>query len=318
VRSEPPRRAAAAPRRRRTPLLLLVAVLLVTLAWPPARAAAVADGTAGAVGAAGAPAVAEGRAGDEGYTFGVFPYLPPLSIDRIFAPIVGGISREIGRPVHLRTKPSFEAFTAELSVAGYDLAFMHPFLYVEEAAGYGYVPLVRIDEPLRVLFLARTDARLAELRDIAGRTLALPGPLSAVSEMTRLALVELGLRPGTDVQLQHHQTKLACVQAVVLGAAAACGLPSFALAQIEVGKRQGFRVFDERSVPVGLLVAASPRLPEAERRRLAAAAVAWSATPEGRAVMAEEGWPGFAPGVDQDFEPVRAMIARSHHLAFQR
>jgi phosphonate transport system substrate-binding protein len=248
----------------------------------------------------------------------VFPYLPPLAIDRIFAPIVGGLSREIGHPIHLRTKPSFEAFAGELSVAGYDLAFMHPFLYVTAAAGYGYLPLVRVDEPLRAVFLTRAGSPLAGLRDLPGHTLALPSPLSAVSELTRLALVELGLRPGMDVQIQHQQTKLACVQAVVLGSADACGLPSFALAQIEVGRRQGFRVFDERSLPVGLVIAISPRLGDAERRTLAAAAVRWSATPGGRAVMAEEGWPGFAVARDRDFDPVRALIARSNKLALQR
>ena len=60
-----------------------------------------------------------GPAGIGGYVLAVFPYLPPSSLDRRFAPIVSALRERIGQPVHLRTKSDLEAFAVEVApVAG--------------------------------------------------------------------------------------------------------------------------------------------------------------------------------------------------------
>ena len=66
-----------------------------------------------------------------GYRFGVFPYLPALTIDRIFGPIAASFATALGRPVYLKTKSTFEKFAGELEQATYDIIFVHPFFYVE-------------------------------------------------------------------------------------------------------------------------------------------------------------------------------------------
>jgi ABC-type phosphate/phosphonate transport system substrate-binding protein len=247
--------------------------------------------------------------------FGVFPYLPPLSLDRIFAPIVGDLGRVLGQTVQLRTKSTFEAFAEALVDGAYDLALAHPFLYLT-AAAHGYLPLVRVDEPLRMVFLARPEAGLARLADLAGRTLALPPAMSAVSEMARGALAEAGLRPGADVRFQHLASKMSCVQAVTLGTAAACGLPSFAVTQLEAEMRQAhLRPFHETTMPVSLAVVAHDRLPGPARERVRDLLVGWSGTAEGRAILAAAGWPGFVPARDEDYDVARAMVARGGQQA---
>ena len=53
-------------------------------------------------------------AGPTPYTLGVFPYVPPLTIDRIFGPVAVEFAKELDRPVHLRTKSTFENFAQEM------------------------------------------------------------------------------------------------------------------------------------------------------------------------------------------------------------
>ena len=102
-----------------------------------------------------------GPAGIGGYVLGVFPYLPPSSLDRRFAPIVEALRQRIGQPVHLRTKSDLEAFAVEVARGTYDITFLNPFEYVE-AAGAGYLPLVRVDEPLTMVLLVPADSPITE------------------------------------------------------------------------------------------------------------------------------------------------------------
>lgn len=253
--------------------------------------------------------LARGDGAPSSCLFGVPPYLPPLSLDRVFAPVVVALGRVLGQDVHLRTKPGFEAFAAALTAGAYDLALVHPFLYLA-AASHGYVPLARVDEPLRAVFLARAaDNDLGDLGDLVGRELALPPALSAASEMAEDALAAAGLRPGVEVRVRYHESKAACLQAVTLGQAAACVMPRFALAQLGVETGGAVRIFHERSLDVGLAVVALGRMPEPERERVRDLLVGWSGTPEGRRLLAGAGWPGLVPAVDGDFDTVRAATA---------
>ena len=312
-------RARARPRRDvlRVAATATAAGVVACLLPRPAGAAAACGGVpwGGVVVPGDVDAVAEGAA-DPGAdrSLGVFPYLPPLSLDRVFAPIVDDLRRALGRTVRLRTKPSFEAFGVALADGAYDLALVHPFLYVA-AAAHGYLPIVRVDEPLRLVFLARDEAGgVGSLGDLAGgQILALPPALAAVSVMAEAALAGVGLRPGTDVRLRHLASKMSCVQAVASGAAAACGLPDFAVTQLEAeaGRPLPLRAFHETSMPVSLAVVGhGHRLPGPERERVRDLMVGWSGTVEGRAILVGAGWPGFVPALDGDYDVARAVLAR--------
>ncbi len=64
---------------------------------------------------------------DRHYTLGVFPYVPPLTLDRIFGPVAVEFAKELHRSVHLRTKSTFEKFTQEMQDESYDIIFVYPF-----------------------------------------------------------------------------------------------------------------------------------------------------------------------------------------------
>ncbi len=249
-----------------------------------------------------------GGADEAVYTFGVFPYLPPLTIDRIFAPIMQALSDGLGRSVDLRTKETFAAFLAELPRGRYDFALVHPFFYVEAVDRHGYLPVVRLDEPLRAVVVARRPTPVATLDGLRGKVLALPPALAAVTEIMRAELAARDIVPGRDLTLRHFQSKASCLHALDVGDAQGCALPRFALRQLPPAETETLDVVFESAPMPGLAIVAHRRLPDAVRARLARLVLDWPATEQGRAILASAQWPGFVVARDADYDDIRRRL----------
>ena len=244
------------------------------------------------------------------YRFGVFPYLPALKIDAIFGPVAASLSRDLGTPIHLRTKPTFEQFAEELAKESYDIIFVHPFFYVDAHDRYGYLPVARLDEPLRAVLMVPEDSPVRELSDLRGQTVALPPPLAGVNEMTRMALLHAGLNPDRDVTVRHYRTKMSCLQAVAMGSAVACGVPNFLLDQLNGLDGMKLRPLFETPAISHMVYAVHGRVPEADRRMLRNCIVGWSGTSEGEKIMSIGAWTRFVDARDEDYDEARRYRKR--------
>lgn len=259
-------------------------------------------------------------AGDErpetAYRLGVFPFLPALTLDRVFSLVIDDLGTGMGRTVHFRTKPDFEAFADAMASGTYDFIFVHPFFYVTAADDHGYVPMARLRDPLVVSVLARQDSAIENLGDLSGRTLGLPPKLAAVSEIMFGELETRGMMPGRDLKIRHFQSKMSCLHAVILGSIDACGLPRFALAHLELGGPEQVKVVHESASFPSLVFAAHPRVPAADRKRAAALILGWDKAPDGAEILAAGKWSGFVVARDQDYDAIRALDRRRQ--AFSR
>jgi len=289
----------SAPRRRWLPLLVAGLWAVSSLSWHAPAASA--DSLA-------APQL-------DGYRLGVFPYLPVLMIDRVFGPVAAQLAEDLGRPVHLKTKPDFEKFLAELREESYDIILVHPFFYIEAHDRHRYLPLARVEEPLTGVVMVREGDRLETLADLKGKTLALPPALAAVSELVKLALFKTGLVPDVHVRLEHYRSKPSCLHAVAAGRAAACGLPRFALAQIDPDNDLELRPVFETEAVSNFVFAVHARVPEADRTNLCNSILAWPFTAAGRSILAGGAWSRFVPARDQDYDPVRRYRRHLQMLA---
>jgi phosphonate transport system substrate-binding protein len=242
-----------------------------------------------------------------GYRFGVFPYVPALTIDRIFGPVAASFATGLERPVYLKTRSTFESFAEQLERQTYDLIFVHPFLYVEAADRHGYLPLARLEGQLAGVALVREGRPWRTWSDLAGKTIGTPPALAAVSELARWALLDAGLLPQVDAILRPYQNKMSCLQAVSVGAADACVLPRFILPQISQIREGGLRVMAESPAIPNLVFAAHGRVPRTERMKLLALILSWPHTEQGRAILATGAWPGFVVAEDADYAEVRSF-----------
>jgi ABC-type phosphate/phosphonate transport system substrate-binding protein len=202
------------------------------------------------------------------YRLGVFPYLPALTIDRLYGPLAESMSLELDRLVRLRTKSTFENFEEAIASESYDILFVHPFFYVEAVDHHGYLPLARLDRSLSAVLVAADDGRTRALGHLLGQTIGLPPKLAAVSKLIKSALVDEGMRPGLDVGIRHFRNKMSCLQATSTGAVAACGVPAFILAEPDVVDRRSLQIIYEAPPVSHFAFAIHNRVPEDERALL--------------------------------------------------
>jgi phosphonate transport system substrate-binding protein len=161
--------------------------------------------------------------------------------------------------------------------------------------------------------MVRQDDWLESLADLAGKTIGLPPPLAAVSELVKASLLDAGLVPGVDVNLEHYRSKPSCLQALAIGRVDACGLPRFALLQIDPNNDLRLRLMFETEAVNNFVFAAHARVPEDQRVNLCNSILAWPFTAKGRKILAGGAWSRFVPALDQDYDEVR-----QHRLRMQR
>jgi phosphonate transport system substrate-binding protein len=251
----------------------------------------------------------------DAYRLGVFPYVPVLAVDRIFGPVAAQFAEDLGRPVHLKTKSTFARFAEELRKETYEVILVHPFFYVEARDEHHYLPLARLDEPLTGMIMVRADDPIETLADLKGRTIGLPPALAAVSELAKASLLDAGLVPGIDVRLEHFRSKPACLQAVATGRAAACGLPRFALSEIDPNNELKLRLMYETPPISNFVFAAHARVPEHDRIKICESILAWPFTAKGRSILAGGAWSRFVPARDEEYDEVRRHQLRLHQFA---
>lgn len=251
----------------------------------------------------------------EAYRFGVFPYVPALTIDRIFGPAAAQLAEDIGRPIRLKTKSTFEQFAEELRQQSYDIILVHPFLYIEAHDRHDYQPVARLDARLSGIVMVRADDPATRLEDLTGRTIALPPTLSAISTLVKAALLAHAMVPGTDVTLEHYRSKVSCLHALAIGRADACALPRFILARIESLSALDLRELFETAAINHFVFAVHARVTAVDRERLYRSILSWPSTARGRAILAGGAWTRFLPATDEDYDDARRYISRLQTLA---
>lgn len=245
------------------------------------------------------------------YRLGVFPYLPALTIDRLYGPLAEEFSLRLERLVKLRTKSTFENFAEAIEEQSYDIMFVHPFFFVDAVDHHGYVPLARLDRPLKAVLVAAEDGDMKTLDDLVGGTIGLPPKLAAVSKLIKSALMEKGLRPGLDVGIRHFRNKASCLQAASSGAVGACGVPAFILEEIEAFASQSVRIIFEAPPVSHFAFAVHGRVPTEEREQLRDLVLS----------LGEGDVEGFCPDKrfvlieDEDYASVRAKTTHLKTLA---
>ncbi len=217
--------------------------------------------------------------------FGVFPYLSAIRLDKIYAPVTGELSKNLGRKVRFRTSSTFEKFLANIKAEDYDIALIQPFWYPVAVDQHGYLPLLRTEEPFVSLVMVLEDSALRTLDDLRGEVVATPPAFVPVVHMARSALIERGLVPRENVTLRAYKSVDSCFHQVVIGEASACVTPPFAFRSVEKSMGVKFRTLLETPGIPNLALVVHPRVPEQDRDRIKQAILSWSDTESGQALL---------------------------------
>lgn len=250
------------------------------------------------------------RAEESGYQLGVFPHLAAGQIENMFAPMAADFSKALGRPVALKTKPTFEGFMAELDKQVYDIAFVQPFDYVWAHDKHGYIPLARRGELLAGLIVVKMDSPLRSLQDLKGKKVGLPPEVAAVSHLTKMALLDAKVDPSTDTTLQYYKAHDSCLQQLLIGEVDACGTAAYPVRFFENKWNIKFRVLGEtQTIPHSLFIA-HPRVPKQERDAIQKTILSWAETESGKQLLEKFELKSFIPATDAEYSTVRAYTRK--------
>jgi phosphonate transport system substrate-binding protein len=238
---------------------------------------------------------------------GIFPYLPPRDLERVFAPMAADLGRTIHRHILLRSSTTYRRFATHLEKQDFDIAFIQPFDYVHMADRYGWLPLATRSEKLTAILVTREDSSLKSLTDLRGKKIALPPKRSAVSRLMSAYLMENGLTPGKAVTLTYHPSHIACMRQVLIHRADVCGTAAPALRFFEHKMKVKLKtIAASRSIPHSLF-AISPRVPKTVRDAIRKRIISWAKTEDGRAMLARGRLSPFVPISNSAYNVVRTL-----------
>lgn len=220
----------------------------------------------------------------ETYSFAVVPQFERRRLVEIWNPIVDAVAARTGLNLKLTTTLSVADFERQLSAGAFDFVFTNPYHILMERDRQGYIPLVRGRAPLRGLLLVPKDSPVTSVRDLDGKTLAVP----SVNALGASILIRADLERlyGVRVVPRDVKTHASVYLHVANGLVECGGGVQKVLDEQEPGVRDRIRVlYTTRDMP-SHPVAAHPRVPEAVREAVRQALLDLQATPEGAALLA--------------------------------
>jgi phosphonate transport system substrate-binding protein len=257
----------------------------------------------GQAGAAEAPGPDRGD-----YRFGVAAYLPPVRMGQLYGPMASAFSKALDHPVRFRTATTFGRYFEQQKAGDYEIALVHAMFYVAAVDEQGYLPVARMVEPFKGLIVVLDQSPVRSLDDLRGQVIATPPAYLPTVHLARRVMRERGFEPSRDFKFESFRSVESCLHQVLIGAAAACVCPPFALRGVEQTFQVRFRTVVESPGIPNLTFVVHKRVPEAERRRLLETIVGWRDDPEGRRMVGAIGSSGFVEAHDADFDEVRQMM----------
>ena len=242
------------------------------------------------------------------YLFGVFPYLTPLRMDDIYAPLSVELSSRLDRAVRFRTSSGMSRFRARLRDEYYDLAIIQPVLYPLAVDKLGYIPLLRIEEKVYSVIMVPENSSIKSVADLKGKKIGIPPVRGPVFALAKRSLAEHGLSPDTDVSFEENKTIATCFQKLLVSHTDACVAPDFSVEPFERTMGVKFRtLLRSEAVPNQALVI-HPRVALSERSRIMEIFLSLEDTPQGQAILKSLNSKGFVAIDDSEYDSLRSFV----------
>jgi len=240
--------------------------------------------------------------------FSVAPYLSPARMEELYTPMAQALTQSLGRPVLFRTSSTFDRYYSLLATGTMDVSLLHAFFYVSAVDQYNYLPVARMNEPFKGLLVVLDQSPVQSVSDLRGKTIATPPDYLPTVHLVRRALREQGYDPARDFSMRSFRSVESCLQQLVIGEAAACICPPFALPAAQALFKVQFRTVVESPPIPNLTFVVHRRVSASERARLRNAILTWSNSDAGQQLVRSIGTSGFVAVQDAEFDPVRRLM----------
>ncbi len=220
---------------------------------------------------------------EETYSFSVVPQFERRMLFSIWQPIIDDLEKRTGQRFKLVTSLSVGDYESELIKGQYDFVYINPYMMPTVEQQPGYVALIRDRKPLKGILVVRKDSTIKDVRELQGKTLAVPSMTALGASL--LLRAELDRLHGVKTKPVLAKTHSSVFLHVINGFTDAGGSVQKALSEQDPRIQDSLRVLHQtREVP-SHPIAAHKRVPAAVRERVRQAFLDMSASPAGRELL---------------------------------
>ena len=249
-------------------------------------------------------------ADEKSYTLGIFPYLPPRQIEKVYAPIAEDFSKLLGKPVSLETRRTYRDFSDSLAANHFDIVFLQPFDFAWAADEHGYKPLATRQSMLTAIVVTLPDSPITSLDDLKGKKLASTDKSAAVSFLMREELINRGYDLKKDVSIEYHRSHVSCMQQVLIRRADACITAQAALRFFEHKHERKLRIIGKSQEIASSLFAADQDVSKEEIQKLSDRILNWHLNPKGKSLLSNGRMEPFRAVTSKDYDTVRKIAKK--------
>ncbi|POZ60872.1 phosphate/phosphite/phosphonate ABC transporter substrate-binding protein [Chromobacterium alticapitis] len=236
---------------------------------------------------------------------GIVPQQSAVSLARDWGPLLQYLGKQCSLDMQFETAPDIPSFERRVAKGSYDLVYFNPLHYVEFHESAGYQALARErDRKLIGLIVVRKDSPIQNVRQLEGKTLALPAPEAfAASVLPQAELAAQGIRVDIRYVGSHDSVYLAVRQKLF----PAGGGINRTWQQQPDAVRQDLRILWQTPPHTPHAFATRPGMPPALRRCLQQALGSLSDKPEGLALLQRVQLQALTAAQDSDWDDIRRL-----------
>jgi phosphonate transport system substrate-binding protein len=214
------------------------------------------------------------------YTVGVVPQFETRRMFKVWQPILDALGKQTGDKFILEVPLTVPQFERELEKGRYDFIYANPYHVMRVGT---YDPLVRDSAPLRGILVVRKDSPIHDLRQLNGKTLAVPSPNALGASL--LLRADLEREYGVKVTMVNCRTHSSVYLNVLNELTDAGGGVQKTFNEQDPQVRDALRIiYTTRDMPSHPF-AAQQRIPKAVREKVRKAFLELAATPSGKAML---------------------------------
>ena len=209
--------------------------------------------------------------GDDGVKPLRLGMLPSLSLQKLFErfkPLKTYLEQTLHRPVILLTATDYATYMNRAGQYEYDLFFAAPHMAALAETDYGYRRVSMMTRDLRGYLVTRANSQIKRIEDLKGHTISTPQELAIITMMGEALLEAHHLQPGRDVTIDYTSTHNNAILALTTGKtdAAIVSAPIFEIISRDLHTK--LTILDTTKTASHLMFMASPKLPQAEYKKL--------------------------------------------------
>lgn len=241
---------------------------------------------------------------DRVYRFGIVPQSSGSKLARLWTPILAYLMRKTDLKLEFATSRNIPTFEKRLRDSKYDIAYMNPYQYTQVHTESGYKAFAKAkNKRLHGIVVVRKNSPYQDLKDLAGKQLALPSNAFAATLVTRAWFKNHDI----DIVPEYVASHDTAYRDVASGRFSAGGGVMRTFKNTTKSVHDDLRILWKSDGYTPHAFAALPSVPAEVVAKLQQAMLDMDKSPEGQALLKTIRLKGIESGQDNDWNDVRNL-----------